>query len=386
MPYIDNKEEKIDCDNANILDYLMRIYWIRRSLTQKPYKISPVDRDIYTMVSVNDPRFSAANKISDPYNYPSNNSMGDILLLISKYEVYFESKEALSFISAVKIFYSILLYENMFFKSSLNLGNLIDKTAVLRKTELKNRTDAYTLEKEDVMPIQLLIGGTTYFPHSVELIRKRTPSRFTDSDHPFYFSINLDELPSEPKGEGVTPYFIQYYGERRPPRTEPEHIYDTTRKPDIDEKARFDVLSYLVNTLNPMRTYKRFAGSTKCNINDITVNLLKWICNNVTIKMEKEDDDHQKYHPVPFLPLYSVDIMLRLITYTHKGEKDEKFDKTVEKYYNDIIEKVSNWVGEYNGGKAKEHIKNIIELNPLTRKKSLEVNNEMIEYLSGYYK
>lgn len=65
-----------------------------------------IDRDIYTMVSPNDPKFVKANKISDIFNQPSNYSYGDLLLMIDKYETYFESGDDRKFTDAIKIYYT----------------------------------------------------------------------------------------------------------------------------------------------------------------------------------------------------------------------------------------------------------------------------------------
>lgn len=78
-----------------------------------------IDRDIYTMVSPNDPKFVKANKISDIFNQPSNYSYGDLLLMIDKYETYFESGDDRKFTDAIKVYYSILLFETMFFDSTM---------------------------------------------------------------------------------------------------------------------------------------------------------------------------------------------------------------------------------------------------------------------------
>jgi len=111
-----------------------------------------IDRDIYTMVSPNDPKFVKANKISDIFNQPSNYSYGDLLLMIDKYETYFESEEHRSFTDAIKIYYSILLFETMFFKSQ-NIDY-----------------DYKENRNYSVIPIQKLIGGNVYYPNYFEII------------------------------------------------------------------------------------------------------------------------------------------------------------------------------------------------------------------------
>jgi hypothetical protein len=118
------------------------------------------DRDVYTFVSVNDPRYAMANKISDIYNYPSNNSMGDILLMVDKYKIYFESISDNNFIEAVKIYYSMLLFETMFFND-----NDI-------KT-LKSNMMTWQNETPKILNIQKLIGGTLYFPHYFNIIKNK---------------------------------------------------------------------------------------------------------------------------------------------------------------------------------------------------------------------
>ncbi len=126
----------------------------------KPRKFdkSTTQRDIYTFVSPNDPRFSMANKISDIYNFPSNNSMGDILLLVDKYKTYFEAANANNFIEAVKIYYSLLLFETMFFDSNSYFQFY------------NNKEETKEAPKAQVTNIQKLIGGTMFFPHYFEII------------------------------------------------------------------------------------------------------------------------------------------------------------------------------------------------------------------------
>ena len=114
-----------------------------------------IDRDIYTMVSPNDPKFVKANKISDIFNQPSNYSYGDLLLMIDKYETYFESEEDRKFTDAIKIYYSILLFETMFFKSKNVNYDFNDET------------------KYPTIPIQRLIGGNVYYPNGRQCSFKR---------------------------------------------------------------------------------------------------------------------------------------------------------------------------------------------------------------------
>lgn len=122
------------------------------------------DRDIYTFVSPNDPKFSNANKISDIYNFPSNNTVGDILLLTDKYKTYFEATNQTKFIEAVKIYYTLLLFETMFFSSN--------KEDEKTKSEPIENDEAGKFDKyfDNISPIQRLIGGTFYFPHYFNLI------------------------------------------------------------------------------------------------------------------------------------------------------------------------------------------------------------------------
>ena len=362
--------EKLTDTKWLINSTLEPIYWIRRVLSQKPLKKTVVDRDIYTMVSVNDPNFYDVNKISDPFNYTSNNSMGDILLLISKYETYFESEEALSFISAVKMYYSMLLYENMFFKSELTVE---DPEIGKNKSELKDL----------IMPIQLLIGGTTYFPHAVELVSCKIDNsrKLTKSEHDFYFQVEKEKLDLT---NNVLPYFIQYYGARRPKRPMPRHIYDTTYQADVrdvedekigeKDKARFDILSYLVNTLNPYFTHYRFFNEYDEENNEFTKDQIVWIKSCKHLYVSTDNKGNSVIPPIPFLPLYSVDIMLRLIRYRHISA-EPNFNRVVEDYYHKIIGLILGWLNTNIGEDTEKYIKKIISVNPICEEIAVHTAN-----------
>ena len=217
-----------------------------------------IDRDIYTMVSPNDPRFVKANKISDIFNQPSNYSYGDLLLMIDKYETYFESEEDRRFINAIKIYYTILLFETMFFKSN-------DVKYVFKNL----RDDVF----ETIIPIQRLLGGTVYYPNYFEIItseyfKQKGPS--FDAKRAFYhkftFQYEINKLRREygnrtegfrkilDKQESVL-FFILYYGDVRPDRYDLKHTYDTTHYEDSlvngVNYATFDILSLFNNALNP---------------------------------------------------------------------------------------------------------------------------------------
>lgn len=267
-----------------------------------------IDRDIYTMVSPNDPRFVKANKISDIFNRPSNYSYGDLLLMIDKYETYFESEEDRRFSNAVKIYYSILLFETMFFKSN---NVKYDKTE-FAVVKAKN---------EDVIPIQRLIGGTVYYPNYFEII---TSKYFTqkgpsfDAKRAFYHKLLTQK--KELVGRGYPFFTVLYYGDIRPDRSETKHIYDTTYDSNADvngtKYVTFDILSILSNMLNPWHTISRLDDSTRCS---------EW---------EKDLESWGNYcaimgdsivTPNSILPFYSVDIMLLILK---KQISDEKVDQT----------------------------------------------------------
>lgn len=210
-----------------------------------------IDRDIYTMVSPNDPRFVKANKISDIFNQPSNYSYGDLLLMIDKYETYFESEEDRRFSNAIKIYYSILLFETMFFKSN---------NVKYGRKEFENDKS----RGEDVIPIQKLIGGTVYYPNYFEIITskyfmQKGPS--FDAKRVFYHKVKADRTTDV--GNGYPLFSVLYYGDIRPDRYDPTHIYDTSYKNNSDVNGcrfvTFDILSILNNMLNPWHTINRVA-------------------------------------------------------------------------------------------------------------------------------
>lgn len=276
-----------------------------------------IDRDIYTMVSPNDPKFVKANKISDIFNQPSNYSYGDLLLMIDKYETYFESEEDRRFTDAIKIYYTILLFETMFFKS---------KDVKYTKARFdKDKNEG----KDMVIPIQKLIGGTVYYPNYFEIItskhfKQKGPSY--DAKRAFYHKIAVEttkktksgkikklESPDIKKqvGKNYPLFSVLYYGDIRPDRYETRHIYDTEfdNDSDVDDKkyVTFDILSILNNMLNPCHTISRMG-----NDYESTVNLESWASENEL----KDKSNTDFYLPNALLPFYSVDIMLQYLKYS----------------------------------------------------------------------
>ena len=261
-----------------------------------------IDRDIYTMVSPNDPKFVKANKISDIFNQPSNYSYGDLLLMIDKYETYFESEDTRKFTDAIKIYYSILMFETIFFEST---------DVIYAKEE--------SINDHKLIPIQKLIGGTVYYPNYFEIItdkhfNQKGPS--FDAKRAFYHKLPVDNKV----GDGYPFYAVLYYGDIRPDRYDTKHIYDTTfdndAKVDGINYVTFDILSILSNMLNPWHTYYRAGkyvqdtekdeedGSWKNKIED-------WR-NFCGIKNAKTEETNT-YIPNSILPFYSVDMMLNYL-------------------------------------------------------------------------
>lgn len=354
-----------------------------------------IDRDIYTMVSPNDPRFVKANKISDIFNRPSNYSYGDLLLMIDKYETYFESEEHRRFSNAIKIYYSILLFETMFFNSNnvdyfylnwikkelnkdkeghynalnafirgkLTKTNPIEK--IIRKIsnediklkehgaekkemdELKNRW----IEKEkQPISIQKLIGGTVYYPNYFEIItskyfKQKGPS--FDAKRAFYHKLEAKDKASIEK---ECPLFsVLYYGDIRPDRYDTRHIFDTTYdgNADVDgtKYVTFDILSILNNMLNPWHTINRTNNFEEYSIWEKDVKEWGDYC---TINDENTDDITT---PNSILPFYSVDMMLLILKKQFDDEHlverayDEEYHK---KKYEDVKTKKENIISARN--------------------------------------
>lgn len=277
-----------------------------------------IDRDIYTMVSLNDPKFVKANKISDIFNQPSNYSYGDLLLMIDKYETYFESEDNRKFTDAIKIYYSILLFETMFFGSK----NVIYE---------KSKTERVDLD-DLIIPIQKLIGGTVYYPNYFEIItdkhfNQKGPS--FDAKRAFYHKLPVS---NGKVGENYPFYAVLYYGDIRPDRYDTNHIYDTT----FDNNAQiegtdyvtFDILSILSNMLNPWHTYKRANGKLN-DENDAWKERIERWSKSVSIKKpdkvgtnEGDDNENGKENtPNSILPFYSVDIMLQYLKQSQPSNK-----------------------------------------------------------------
>lgn len=286
-----------------------------------------IDRDIYTMVSPNDPRFVKANKISDIFNQPSNYSYGDLLLMLDKYETYFESEHDRKFSNAIKIYYSILLFETMFYRSNcVNYYAPEGETDDEKAPNLKDRVN-------DIIPIQRLIGGTIYYPNYFEIItskyfKQKGPSY--DAKRAFYHKVKEDETDDMPL------FSVLYYGDIRPDRYDTKHVYDTTFEHDSEVDSEryktFDILSIINNMLNPWQTIARAHGS-ELNIGEWKPKISEW---------KEYCQCGEKTFPNTILPFYSVDMMLRYIRKTY-DVKDIDREYKDEDYANE--EKTANWLG-----------------------------------------
>lgn len=295
-----------------------------------------IDRDIYTMVSPNDPRFVKANKISDIFNQPSNYSYGDLLLMLDKYETYFESEHDRKFSNAIKIYYSILLFETMFYRSNCVNYNAHDGEAANEiASNLKNRVN-------DIIPIQRLIGGTIYYPNYFEIItskyfKQKGPSY--DAKRAFYHKVKEDETDDMPL------FSVLYYGDIRPDRYDTKHVYDTTYEHDSEVDSEnyktFDILSIINNMLNPWQTIAR-ADYSKININHWKELIDNWKNYSCRLVANSLNDDTIIQFPNSILPFYSVDMMLKYIRITH--DVQEIYSDYNDKKYK-AEEDVANWLG-----------------------------------------
>ncbi len=321
------------------------------------------DRDTYTFVSPNDPKFSHANKISDVINFPSNNAAGDILLLIDKYKTYFEAANLNNFIDAVKIYYSLLLFETMFFKSTVK--------------EINNGLNNYKIDDvKNISNIQRLIGGTLFFPHYFTIVKssdyeelkekkkKEEDKLIKDPDDPAQKSSPSDVKRIIEEGRNKSSenhlfyhsfkdvdakalFYIVYYGGKRPERSFGIQIYDT-KAADVEKetvyKYRFDILSLLVNVLNPYQTLARFVYSKKKCGQDI-----KFLHGRVN-KWNEFNMIDDKFLPNSILPIYSVDLMLKYLKKQFDvSEIDSDFQeitdprgKFVEKFVKKLKENLLN--------------------------------------------
>jgi len=308
------------------------------SIIEKNADSVSIDRDIYTMVSPNDPRFVKANKISDIFNRPSNYSYGDLLLMLDKYETYFESGHDRLFSDAIKIYYSILLFDTMFFDSEdANLYNYI-----------ASDKEKETERAKQIIPIQRLIGGTVYYPNYFEIItskyfKQKGPSY--DAKRAFYHKVRLDETDD-------IPFFsVLYYGDIRPERYDTKHVYDTTFVDDsmVDgtQYITFDILSIFNNMLNPYQTIARANGAEVAKgVNALkgkdqcAKNIRWWKQNCCEIPTEKESEKPLRF-PNAILPFYSVDMMLE---YIRQSCDVEVIVSDLPKDFEEK-EKVADWLG-----------------------------------------
>lgn len=328
-----------------------------------------IDRDIYTMVSPNDPRFVKANKISDIFNQPSNYSYGDLLLMIDKYETYFESEENRRFTNAIKIYYSILLFETMFFKSNDVVYN-VDKW---KQNETEKRIEEIKKEGGEVkvniikkevdkawfefckrtIPIQRLIGGTVYYPNYFEIIpseyfKQKGPS--FDAKRAFYHKLLAED--KKRIGKEYPLFSVLYYGDIRPDRYDTKHIYDTTydNNADVDGTrfVTFDILSILSNMLNPWHTISRLDDPDRCSLWKKGLEIWGDYCAII---------GHSITTPNSILPFYSVDVMLLILKNQYRDIDVDKSGSSrivVYKEYKRIIDNIRD--GLYNRNKIDEII------------------------------
>ncbi|MCQ2306667.1 MAG: AAA family ATPase [Bacteroidales bacterium] len=308
-----------------------------------------IDRDIYTMVSPNDPKFVKANKISDIFNQPSNYSYGDLLLMIDKYETYFESGEDRKFTDAIKIYYSILLFETMFFKSK----NV--------EYEFSDSTDNNGIKKEyPIIPIQRLIGGNVYYPNYFEIItdknfNQKGPS--FDAKRAFYHKVKVNN--NNINGKDYPLFAVLYYGDIRPDRYEKEHIYDTTfsKNAEVDgaNYVTFDILSILNNMLNPCHTLNRFDVNLE-DRKEIIDEIRKWGFYNKIENGESGEKQEEIHIPNAILPFYSVDMMLSYLSKSYQtsevvntSSKEEQSQDKKAKVDPKVLNEMSKKMFSLNG-------------------------------------
>lgn len=373
-----------------------------------------IDRDIYTMVSPNDPKFVKANKISDIFNQPSNYSYGDLLLMIDKYETYFESGDDRKFTDAIKIYYTILLFETMFFDST-----------TVKYDKPNNNVDLNDL----VIPIQKLIGGTVYYPNYFEIIKdkyfnQKGPS--FDAKRAFYHKLPI--VGENKVGDRYPFYAVLYYGDIRPDRYDTKHIYDTTFDNDANidgtNYVTFDILSILSNMLNPWHTYYRAGKHVKDAEKEDAEESWKikiegrgeengrskiegWrdFCEIKPAKDENEKGSESVFIPNSILPFYSVDMMLNylkesfevsmIISDNYDGKKykqcddtknegrkrwfetEMNLDKDLSMIFKDLLKEVDT-------GNCKEKMEIFIKI--LSKAKSKLTNKSILRYRTHPYR
>lgn len=339
-----------------------------------------IDRDIYTMVSPNDPRFVKANKISDIFNQPSNYSYGDLLLMLDKYETYFESERDRKFSNAIKIYYSILLFETMFYRSNNINYNVIKNNEKINEIELKKRVKECV---NDIIPIQRLIGGTIYYPNYFEIItskyfKQKGPSY--DAKRAFYHKVKEDETDDMPL------FSVLYYGDIRPDRYDTKHVYDTTFEHDSEVDSEryktFDILSIINNILNPWQTIARADESEK-KINEWANTINKW--NEDNCQLVKDDTNGKKIIQFPnsILPFYSVDMMLKYIRGTYDVQEiDSSILNKKDEYEEE--EMVSNWLGLMGYSDGRITTEQIIQHMWEKHRISIEYNDDNQKYSAEY--
>ena len=180
-------------------------------------------------------------------------------------------------------------------------------------------------------------------------------------------------------------FFILYYGGSRPERASAKHIYDT--KNDIINKNvdyRFDILSLLVNTLNPLQTLSRFYG----NIKILDLYKKEEVKNqfekeNKVNKLEKwlnlnkiKNLDIQNF----ILPIYSVDLLLAYLRKTYDinelgiiipstlTDKTEKYHEEMRKrisiyrYYDLLSELTKKALNKIGKGEKEDNNNNLWEI------------------------
>ena len=109
--------DKIPEEITEVNKYLIQIINMVANEYKRKRNITDIKKENnnYSFVSYDDDKAYITNNVSRIMNVPSNVSMGDLLLIIDRYSIYFEGTEGFDFMEAIKVYYSMLLFEITFY-------------------------------------------------------------------------------------------------------------------------------------------------------------------------------------------------------------------------------------------------------------------------------
>lgn len=75
--------------------------------------------------------------------------------------------------------------------------------------------------------------------------------------------------------------------------------------------ARFDILNFLVNTLNPVHTFKRQSNYSKIKVDTFTFNTIKWMVDYSQLKIKLYWERKNQSQPAEIKHFYVIHFLSR---------------------------------------------------------------------------